>query len=108
MANILQLPVDANLPWFSFTITLENAGYRLEMAYNTRAARWSLTIRDAAGEPIVRNIPILIDRDLLKIYRTLPVPQGSLICIDTTGKQTQPTMGSFLTTHALYYIESGA
>lgn len=107
MANIIRVPVNVNLPWYSFNISLENVGYTLEMSYLTRADRWSLTLADLTGEAIVRNIPVRIDVDLLAIYRALAVPPGSLFCVDTTGNQTQPTLGSFLTTHAMYYAERG-
>ncbi len=107
MANIIRVPVTVNLPWYSFTMTLDNVGYQLEMAYLSRADRWSLTIADLTGAAIARNIPVRIDLDLLSIYRAQAVPPGSLFCVDTTGKQNQPTLGSFLTTHAMYYAQRG-
>ncbi|RYF52441.1 MAG: hypothetical protein EOO38_00080 [Cytophagaceae bacterium] len=107
MPNIVRVPLGVNLPWYAFDMTLDGVGYHLEMAYQNRSDRWALSIGNAASTPVIQSVPILIDRDLLRIYHHLPVPPGLLMCIDTTGKQQQPTLGSFLTTHVLYYIESG-
>lgn len=107
MANVIRIPLAVNLPWYAFDITLEQVGYHVEMAYQTRRDRWCLTLADAAKQTLLESLPVLIDRNLLRAYQHLAVPRGMLICIDTTGKQQQPTLGSFLTTHALYYMESG-
>lgn len=104
---ILTLPVDQDAPWYQFTITLDDASYTIEMAFNTRAERWMLTLSDAVGTPVVASIPVLIQRDLLSPFRTLAVPPGYLIAGDTTGQQQQPTLGSFLLNHRLYYVEEG-
>lgn len=92
------------LPWYSMTVTLDGQSYGLEMAYNNRADRWALTLSNASQEAIVSNLPVLIDRPLFAPYKHLDVPPGAMVCIDTTGNQAQPTMGSFLRTHVMYYL----
>ncbi|RYF09310.1 MAG: hypothetical protein EOO40_07125 [Deltaproteobacteria bacterium] len=103
---LLAIPLDENLPWYSFSITLENQAYTFEVAYNTRANRWMLSISDAADNLILAGIPLLIERDLLRPYRTLRLPPGSLVVLDNTGQGQEPTLGSFLLNHTLYYLES--
>lgn len=104
---IVTLPVDQDSPWFAFTTTLDSVSYTLEMAYNTRAQRWILSIGSATGSPILASVPIVIERDLLFGLRYLSVPQGILLAVDTSGQGLQPQAGSFLLNHRLYYIEKG-
>lgn len=104
---ILTLPLDEDAPWYSFSTTLEAVTYTFEMAYNTRAKRWYLSVGDAIGTVLVAGVPILIERDLLAAYRHLPIPPGSFVALDTSGQGQQPTLGSFLLNHILYYIETG-
>lgn len=105
MANLIQLPMGQNLPSFTFTTTLSNVAYTFNAYLNTRADRWMLDILDVTLTPILVGIPLLIDRDLLAQYPTLPLPPGGLFVIDESGKQTQPKAGSFLIDHTLLYLE---
>lgn len=104
---ILTLPVAQNAPWYDFTTTLDAAFYTLEMAFNTRANRWMLSIGDATGAPVLCGLPVVIERDLLAGLRYLPVPAGAIIALDQSGQRQQPVAGSFLLNHRLYYIEKG-
>lgn len=105
MANIIQLPMATNLPAFSFTSTLSGVAYSFNAYFNTRANRWMLDLLDVTQTPILMGIPLLIDRDLLGQYTTLPVPPGGLFVIDESGQQTEPGLGSFMLDHALFYLE---
>lgn len=103
---LLQMPLDQNDPWYTFTCTLERVSYTFELAINTRADRWMMTIGDALGTPVVSSIPLLIQRDLLGPFRTYAVPPGIFFVLDNSGQMREPTAGSFLLDHVLYYQES--
>jgi hypothetical protein len=105
MANLIQLPMAQNLPSFTFTTTLSSVAYTFNAYFNTRAERWMLDILDVTLTPILVGLPLLIDRDLLAQYATLPLPPGGLFVIDESGKQAQPNAGSFLIDHTLLYLE---
>lgn len=104
---VRRIRLDQNLPAYSFTTVLDNVSYLIEAAYNTRRDRWTLGIYDSGGTPLLVGIPLCIDRDLIAPYRTLSIPQGTLVCFDDTDAGTQPTLGSFLLDHTLYYVEAG-
>lgn len=106
MASILALPLNQSLPWYSFTIILDQASYILELAYNTRADRWRLNIRDATEQPLLMGIPLLIRRDLTGPYHYLAIPPGGFCVLDDTGDRSEPTLSSFLLDHTLYYLEA--
>lgn len=105
--SILVVPLTQDLPWYTFTTSLDGISYTLEVQYNVRSERWYMSIADAIGTPVVSGIPLLINRDLLAPYRTYDVPAGGMVVIDNTGADAEPTLDSFLTTHALYYVEPG-
>ncbi|RZL29678.1 MAG: hypothetical protein EOP64_00300 [Sphingomonas sp.] len=104
---VIKLPLDQALPWYNFSIVLSGTRYGIEVRYNTRDARWRLSLYDAGGAAILLGLPMLTGRSITDQYRTYPVPPGVLAVIDTTGNDTPATLGSFLTTHALVYAEPG-
>lgn len=101
--SFFSVPARNDLPWYTFKITLSSVLYTLTFRYNTRMTRWIIDLSDATGNLIVAGIPLLILRDLLAQYSTLPLPPGSLFCIDDTNQETQPTRYSFGVDHTLIY-----
>lgn len=99
------VPLTRNTPWYSFRVVLGGVRYELEARYNLRMDRWTLSIYDAAGAPVLMGIPLLIDRNLTP-YPTLRVPVGSMFVKDNSGRQLQPTLPSFLTDHVLVYDDT--
>jgi hypothetical protein len=104
---LLKMPLSQNLPWYSFTSTLDNATYQFELSYNDRSGRWNLSLQDVTGADIVSGLVLLNGIDLLAYVRHLAVPPGILMVLNDTGADDEPTLGSFLTTHSLYYVEAG-
>lgn len=104
MATLTTIPLDENLPDYSFSCTLDGASYTLRAYYNTRARRWRLNILDISENPVLMGIPLTIGRDLTAGLRYLQIPPGVFMALDDTGDGTQPTLGSFLLDHSLYYL----
>ena len=104
---ILTMPLTEDYPWYSFPCTLEGATYMFEMAFNTRANRWYMTLGDAIGSTLVAGVPILIERDILASYRHLAIPPGNFVALDNSGQNQEPSLGSFLLDHVLLYVEAG-
>lgn len=94
---------DSEVPWRSFRMTLSGVRYNLELQYNVRVDRWFLSIYDAAQNPILMSIPLLIGRALTVQYPTLPLPVGVLFVVDNSNKGTQPGLASFHLDHELIY-----
>lgn len=99
------LPLSQDLPWYSFEVTLSQVSYTFEMRYNTRRNRWSLSILDSTEAAILVGLPLLINRDIVGQYLSFLVPLGTLLVLDDSGNNLQPTIQSFLTDHTLYYVE---
>ena len=83
MAGIIT--ADFTQSWLSFTATLDGADYRFEFAWNTRAARWFLSIAAADGTPLVSGVAVVVDYPLLSRYVADGVPPGVLMAVDMSG-----------------------
>lgn len=104
MATYYNIPLTQNATWYSFNITLDSATYVFELRYNTRKDRWILSIYDAAENPLLVGIVLLIERNLSTQYNYLAIPQGVIFCQDDSGQGLQPTLSSFLVDHTLFYL----
>lgn len=102
---VFEIPTSASQTWYTQTLALSGVTYILEFRYNTRMARWILNIRDAGETPILMGIPLLIDRNLTGQYTQLSLPPGTMLCVDDSGNNLQPTLSSFLTDHAVLYLD---
>jgi hypothetical protein len=92
------------LPWYDFTMTLDNVRYTLGMRYNSRMDRWFLDIGDAQANPLVVGICLLTGRLLTSQYTSQGLPTGYFFVVDNKSSGKQPGMQSFVTgTHTLYY-----
>lgn len=81
--TILRIPVPQSTARFSMRVQLSQLEYGIEIAWNERAERWYLQLRDSAGtlictRPLVANKPIL--DGLVHASR----PPGELIALDGT------------------------
>lgn len=102
---ILQIPTSSTNPHYTQSLSLGGQSYVLELRYNTRMARWLLSVYDAAEQPLLLGVPLLIDRDLGAQYPTRKLPNGSLFVADVSGAQLQPQLSSFLTTHGFFFAD---
>lgn len=97
------IPITPNQPWQTFKITLSGVIYNLIMRYNNRSNRWILDIMDANNNPILRGMPVLIQRNITQQFRYLKVPAGVFFATDDTGGENQPTLYAFGITNTLFY-----
>lgn len=108
MATLFQVPLQSNLPWYQFQITLSGNLYTLTMRFNTRTNRWILDIGDSANNPLVVGLPILIQQNVNGQYVVTGLPNGFFYSLDNSGKGQQPTLNSFQIDHTLYYLDESA
>lgn len=104
MARFTRIPLDQEMPWYSFTVTLDLASYILEVVFNSRSGIWLMNIYDVAQNPLLMSIPLLVRRDLTRSYHTLNIPKGAFVALDDAGDGSQPGLSSFLLDHTLYYV----
>lgn len=78
----------------------------MHLRYNGRMQRWIMDLNDAADEPILSGVPVIILRDLTGQYTTLQLPDGTFFATDDTNQDVQATLLSFGTDHTLYFVDN--
>ena len=92
------------IPRIKFALAIV-AGLAKLRHFNVRAMTWVMSISDAASNPIVTQIPLLVGRNLTQGYSDARLPAGYFVCLDMTGQGQQPGLASFNSTHKLFFVE---
>lgn len=103
---VLELPVRADLPAYTFKQELEGGVFTFEFRYNERFVAWIMDISDEQGVPIILGTPVLTDVDILSRFISEELPLGQFICIDESGAQRNPDRDNFGGEVKLLYLES--
>ena len=98
------LPLNSDVPWYRFKISLDSVVYTLRLRFNSRMDRWIFDIADSSNNDILLGLPLLIQRDLFGQYILSGLPNGMLIVTDDTEQDEQPTRNSFGTDKTLNYL----
>lgn len=85
--------IDAND--FLQTATLDDVVYKLHYSWNSYAGQWTVGVRDAQGNDIIRSIAIAPNFPLfLQHHREANVPRGELMAVVVdAGKADNQTIG---------------
>ncbi len=74
----------------TYPITLDGDFFRFRYIWNARHKSWQLDIASLANVDVVRNLRMVVASDILRPYRALAVPQGTLNVVDTSGVGLDP------------------
>lgn len=104
---VIEMPIRADLPAYTFKQELEGTVYTFEFRYNERFACWIMDISDETGDkPIVLGTPVQTDVDILSRFIIAELPPGQFIILDETGSQRNPDRENFGVEVKLFYVES--
>jgi len=76
-------------PAFIERVPFDNVYYFLYFTWNSRGEFWSFSIGLIEDEPIVSDIKLILDFDLLSPFRIPELPQGNLLIVDTINNQAE-------------------
>lgn len=99
------LPIDFEDPHYSVDIELSGQLYRFKVDYIERSASWKMNISLPDGTALVNGLAIKTNADLLEKYSNENLPPGTLVCLDTSGKELDPDRDSLGKNHILFYEE---
>jgi len=102
---LLTLPISNIRSNYEFTSTLDGVEYTFNFRYNPRSKVWNMSIADETNTPIVTNIPIYVNQDLLSQYKAYPIPQGLMMCVNNLDGISEPTRDNFSVDTAILYYE---
>lgn len=104
-SQIAVIPVDTDIPWYFYRISISSTVYTLRLRFNSRMKRWILDIADAQNGSLITSLPLLVARNLNSRFVETNLPVGIFFCVDNTGQDNQPTRFSFGLTHSLLYLD---
>lgn len=107
MATLTEIPTRSDLPRYAETVELAGDQYRLEFSWNTRDARWYVSILTAAGDQIVMGLPIVADFPLLRRFTDTRLPDGELWAWDMSGDGLEPGQYDLGDRVRLFLVEEG-
>lgn len=101
------IPLDNDVPSYTFNVDLENERYRFVFRYNSRIDRWVFDIFDPNENTIQSGVPLTINSELLRQnVRSIKYP-GVLGCTSTVREgATDPTRFTIGVDSKLVYLES--
>ena len=103
---ILQIPVNSDVPFYSFQVDLESVTYTLTITYNARSDMWSMDIGDIGNTLILTGICLLVNANLTGRFLIPGLPPGKFLVIDTQGKNHTPGRNDLGVRNLLMYEES--
>ena len=75
---ITELPLEVDVPYYEFSVELDDVEFKLEFRYNDRDDSWYLTIRDSDDALLRAGIRVVNDWYLLRLWNDGNEPDGSL------------------------------
>lgn len=89
------------------TLEIELSGnpYILRVLWNVNYEYWSLSIFTVDNEPILQNIKLVKNFNVLVDFKDLRLPPGGIYLLQERGNTTRPQFDELGTTHNLYYVE---
>jgi hypothetical protein len=104
--ELVALPLNGDVPFYSFTMGLSGTQFYLTIRYNSRMDRWIMDVADATQSPVIVGVPLLIGVNLLgRFSGQAGLPVGALYVTDNIAGVNQPTRNSFGLTHTLWYLD---
>lgn len=104
---MVQIPF-TEYPATTKEITLDEESYKFTFVWNTRGEFWTLSILSVNDTPILSGVKLVLNYELVNVYRHLKIPQGLLYVYDPTNNQSKIQFSDFDTNGRnlkLVYIE---
>lgn len=103
---ILEIPVNSEFSSYEFQTTLELTVYSFRFKWNARMERWSMSIYNDVGEPLVEGIPVFAGPLVMEQYVYDGLPPGIIVFVDSTGENIDPGRNDLGDRVRMFYITS--
>jgi hypothetical protein len=91
-------------PFFIEDVTLDGNLYSFQFSWNSRGRFWTLTILDKAESILIAGIKVVLNYELLRVYRGKGLPRGGLVAVDEKGISHRIEWGNLGDTITLVYM----
>lgn len=104
---IFEIPVRGDFASYTFTSDLDGDIYKFKMVWNGRQGQWFMSVGNTAQEDYtLYGLAVTCQTNLLKRFRDDNLPPGSLMLIDTSGLNEEPTQEGLGSRWLLLYEEA--
>lgn len=94
------------MPAYQFQITLEDTSFFFDFEWNERGQFWSMSISDQDEQLLIAGVRLVAGISLIDKYIVSGRPKGHLMCVDTSGKNIDPSISDLGSRVLLMYRES--
>jgi hypothetical protein len=84
-----EVPIIYNDAAFKMRTTLDNVEVVLDFEWNSRTSLWTMSIYDAAENPLVLGLALVVDTFLIGKFRNPGLPPEELVLYDSSGKHVE-------------------
>ena len=103
MAEIIEIPLNADNTWFTQRLILDDNEYLMEFTWNTRGEKWIVSLYNAIGISIITGIPLNVSVDLFNKFKDSELPDGMIFLYDNEGAFDECTREGLGDRWKLYY-----
>ena len=102
----LTIPVRADLPAYTFQITLETKLFTLTFRFNERMDRWIMDIADEDEVDLLLGTLIITEWNLIERFKDDRLPPGEFFALDESGERKSPGREDLGNDVKLFYVEA--
>lgn len=99
-----ELPTRTDLARYSFDVDLDDVNYTFAFEWNDRDSGWYLSIHTPEGDALLQGRRVVLNYPLCNLYKTAGLPAGTIMAIDSSGKDTEPGFGDLGERVKLVYL----
>lgn len=104
MSTAYRIPIRPRRAAQSINVTLDGRRFRIDLDWNGRIQRWTLSLFQANGDPILQSKAVVLGADLLgRTRHKLECPQGALILVDLQDGDVEADLDSLGVRHVLRF-----
>jgi hypothetical protein len=100
---MIYLHIDPDSARYEYRMVIDQRTYTIRMDWNDRDSSWYMNLKDDNDAYLLVGQRIAVGCDLFRNKAIPGMPQGVLLCLDTTGLQEDPGFSDLDTRHYLIY-----
>ena len=105
MSILRQIPLLPETTDQIVTVELDNRPFTFRILWNERFGYFSMSIFEANGTPIVQNLKMVKNYELLRRFKSTLLPFDELYFIQENGRVDRPGYSDLAVNFGLYYFE---
>lgn len=107
--SVVALPIlNDGTPHYEFECELEGVTYSFDLAWNDRDGAWYMQIGDGNQNLLCGSLRVVLGKFFTIRYRNAALFPGQLLCVDTSGQNTDPGLLDLGARVQIWYYDSAS